>query len=82
MTHAQLAELAIRSAGSQAALAKAIGAPPAFVYQWRTGLRPIPARFALPIEKATAGRVSRHDLRPDIFGKAPTTSAKKLRRAG
>jgi len=68
---------AVHDAGSQTALAKAIGAAPQFVSQWVTGRRPVPPKFALLIERAF--RVSRHDLRPDIFGPAP--KKKGVRRA-
>jgi DNA-binding transcriptional regulator YdaS (Cro superfamily) len=73
---------------SQAALARAItvaGGPTALarslskllqkevrhyaVCKW--GRARIPAEYVLAIEQATG--VSRHDLRPDIFGPAPAT---------
>ena len=60
---------AVKVAGSQSALAKAVNAAPQFVSQWVTGRRPVPPKFALTIEKATG--VSRHELRPDVFGPAP-----------
>jgi len=68
---------AVLEAGSQAALAKAIGAAPPFVSQWVTGRRPVPPKFVLLIEKAFL--VSRHELRPDIFG--PVPKKKGTRRA-
>lgn len=55
--------------GGQAEFGRRIGAAPAFVYQWVTDKRPVPPRFARAIE-AEFG-VSRHDLRPDVFGPAP-----------
>lgn len=42
---------------------------PAMWSRWETGARPIPANRVLDIEKLTG--VSRHELRPDIFGPAP-----------
>lgn len=33
--------------------------------------RPIPTDICPKIEEATGGEISRHDLRPDIFGPAP-----------
>lgn len=63
---------AIEAAGSQSALAKAVNAAPQFVSQWVTGRRPVPPKFALAIEAVTG--VSRHDLRPDVFG--PATKGK------
>lgn len=29
--------------------------------------RPTPAEWCLPIERATEGKVTRHDLRPDLY---------------
>jgi len=63
---------AINAAGSQSALSQFLGVHPAFVSQWATGRRPVPGRWCIPIEQATGGAVTRHDLRPDIFGEAPT----------
>lgn len=64
---------AVEAAGSQSALAKAVDAAPQFVSQWILGRRPVPPKFALAIEKATG--VSRHALRPDVFGPAPEGEA-------
>ena len=52
-------------AGSQALLARLLGVTPAVVYQWVSGLRPVPVRYCAAIERATAGAVTRQDLRPD-----------------
>lgn len=38
--------------------------------RWETGGRQIPASRVLDVEKLTG--VSRHDLRPDVFGDTPT----------
>jgi len=58
---------AIRLAGSQQALAKACGLSQAAVSKWARGGK-ISAENAINIERATSGRVSALDLRPDIFG--------------
>ena len=50
---------------SAAELARQIKASPAFVYQWRRKIRPVPAGFCAAIERATNGAVSRKELRPD-----------------
>lgn len=50
--------------GSQLALANAIKVAPAQVSQWANGVRPVPAHYCVDIERATAGAVSRADLRP------------------
>lgn len=61
-------ELAIKAVGTQQNLATALGLSQGAVAQWVTGRRPIPPRQCIPIEEATGGVVSRHDLRPDVFG--------------
>lgn len=50
--------------GSKTKLARAINAQPQLVWQWATGVRPVPVRRCLPIELATGGDVTRKDLRP------------------
>lgn len=50
---------------SAAELARQIEASPAFIYQWQRKLRPVPVRYCCAIERATAGAVTRKDLRPD-----------------
>ena len=52
-------------------LASALGVPPPLVSQWKTGVRRVPAERVLAIEAATGHRVSRHDLRPDIYPREP-----------
>lgn len=59
---------AVDVAGGQSALAKAINVAPPVVWQWLKGLRPVPAHHCIPIEDATGGKVTRYDLRPDVFG--------------
>lgn len=41
------------------------------VSHWLSGEK-VPAERCVQIETATKGKVSRHDLRPDIFGEQPT----------
>lgn len=62
---------AIECVGSQTALAQHIGVTPQFVCQLANGTRPIPAALVRKIEQATAGAVTCHELRPDIFGETP-----------
>ncbi|MEN5285552.1 helix-turn-helix domain-containing protein [Stenotrophomonas lactitubi] len=57
---------AIDAVGGQGALARLLKVHPALVSQWRTGRRPVAAHHILSIEAMT--QVSRHELRPDIFG--------------
>lgn len=55
--------------GRQADLARKLGVTPQAVNQWVKGRRPVPVRLALAIERETG--VSRHRLRPDVFGTEP-----------
>ncbi len=64
-------EKAINHIGNQTELARALNTSQARVWNWLHRDSTIPAEFAVPIEKATNGKVTRYDLRPDIFGKPP-----------
>lgn len=52
---------------AQTELARKIGVTPGMVWQWVHSHRPIAAENVLKIEKATEGKVSRHELRPDLY---------------
>ncbi|WP_080291737.1 helix-turn-helix domain-containing protein [Stenotrophomonas maltophilia] len=67
--------IAIDKVGSQSALAKAVGVQPALVWQWVSGRRPVAAHHCLTIESKTG--VSRHELRPDVFGASAPKSRRK-----
>ncbi|MGH8652165.1 MAG: helix-turn-helix domain-containing protein [Gammaproteobacteria bacterium] len=64
---------AICCVGSQAALARCLGIRSQAVQQWTTTGR-APAERCLALEQATRGKVSRYELRPDVFGPAPARS--------
>lgn len=66
---------AIEIAGGQSALAVAIGTKQQNVWWWLNRKRAVPAEFVLPIERATSGRVSRHELRPDLYPSEPEVAA-------
>ena len=53
--------------GGQANLARQLAITPAAVSQWVMGKRPIPPQHCLAIERATGGKVTRANLRPDDF---------------
>jgi len=57
--------------GAKAKLAREIGIDPPFLYQLAVGIRSIPAARVLAIEQATGYRVSRHELRPDLYPREP-----------
>jgi DNA-binding transcriptional regulator YdaS (Cro superfamily) len=58
-------ERAIESVGSASELARRLGVTPAAVLQWQK----VPPSRVLVVESVTG--VSRHELRPDIFGSRP-----------
>ena len=52
---------------NQSGVARAVGVSPQAVSEvLRRGKR-VPAEWCLPIERATAGAITRHDLRPDLY---------------
>lgn len=67
-------ERAIELAGGQSALASKINRQQGHVHYWlRHAKAGVPPSAAIDIENALDGKISRHDLRPDIFGVAPTS---------
>lgn len=62
-----------RVPGGQKALAKQLDISPQAVNQWVKGSRPVSPRLALAIESLTG--VSRHELRPDVFGPSSNSEA-------
>jgi DNA-binding transcriptional regulator YdaS (Cro superfamily) len=65
---------AVEAIGGQVALAKMLGVNPSLISQWVTGRLKVAARHVLAIEAASG--ISRHDLRPDVFGPAPSVQDK------
>src|SRR5258706_5579390 len=53
--------------GGQAQLARILGVSQPNVWHWLHKSERVPAEYVLKIEQATGGKVSRHDLRPDIY---------------
>ena len=66
-------DVAVESAGSQAELARLLTVLPQHVYNWQK--RGVPPERCIDIEIAVGGAVTRYDLRPDVFGPAPTERA-------
>jgi len=60
---------ACKAAGGVVELARKLGIKPPSISEWKARKR-VPAERVLDVERLTG--VSRHDLRPDIFGPAPT----------
>jgi DNA-binding transcriptional regulator YdaS (Cro superfamily) len=60
-------QIAIRNAGGPTALARLLGVTPQAVGQWKL----VPPDKVLQVEQASG--VSRHELRPDVFGEKPAS---------
>lgn len=61
---------AIEAIGSQSALARLLKVTQGAVSKWVSGRKPLAAEHVLAVEAATS--VSRHRLRPDIYGPEPS----------
>ena len=61
---------AVEILGTQDALAEALGIRSPSISEWRSRGR-VPTERCLGIERATKGKVTRYELRPDVFGKQP-----------
>lgn len=62
----------VAQAGGVTAVAKAVGVSPQVVSNWiKRGQ--VSALFVVPFEAVTGA--SRHELRPDVFGRAPEKAA-------
>lgn len=66
---------AVEKIGGNVAMAKLLGVHPSFISQLVTERRKVPYSYCFAIEKATG--VSRHDLRPDVYGPEPTRPKRK-----
>lgn len=60
-------ERAIELVGGQSALARLCGVKQGHVWHWLRQAKRVPAERVIPIEMATKGAVTRHDLRPDLY---------------
>lgn len=61
-------EAAIAAAGGVTALAHRLDTTPQRIVNWRARGR-VPAGMVLAVESATG--ISRHEIRPDVFGEPP-----------
>lgn len=69
-------ELALDREGlTQAELASLTELTPQAVHNWT--VRGVPAERCADIERVTAGRITRFELRPDLFGKLPKHAANR-----
>lgn len=60
----------IDAAGGASSLAKRLGVKPPTVYQWKSGVRPIPPRHAIAIGKMWPEVATAAELCPKVFGPA------------
>lgn len=51
--------------GSQKMIAKVLGISQQAVSDWRSNA--IPGRHVIALEKATGGKITRYELRPDLY---------------
>jgi len=68
--HQTLIKRAIKKVGSQKKLAEAIGLSQQGVSYLLNSSSRVSAEVAIKIERATAGEISRAELRPDLFSEA------------
>lgn len=66
-----LIERAVQLKGSQEKLAEACKVSQQQISYLLNEAKAISAEMAAKVHEATTGAVSKHDLRPDIFGEAP-----------
>lgn len=59
--------IAVELAGGQSALARMIGVRQGYIWKWLQSGMPSP-KYCLAIERVTFGKVTRYQLRPDVFG--------------
>lgn len=57
----------VKETGGLEAAGKALGLHPTVVCRYANGSRPVPPKRAVEIEEITGGRVTRSDLRPDLW---------------
>jgi len=69
-------ERVIEILGSQEGLAATLGIKSPSISGWRNRKK-VPADRCIAIENAVEGRVTRYDLRPDVFGAAPMKTRKR-----
>jgi DNA-binding transcriptional regulator YdaS (Cro superfamily) len=60
-------EQAIAAAGNMSKLAERLGLTFQHIQQWRKAGR-VPAEWARKVEAAVESKVTRYELRPDVFG--------------
>ena len=67
----------VTEVGGRAEAARKLGITVGMVGHVLNGVRCLSVARAKVVEDQTEGRITRHDLRPDVFGKAPEPGAKE-----
>lgn len=70
-------QAAICAIGSQGKLAALLGKQQGHVGKWLHRDRKVPAEMCIAIERATGGKVTRYELRPDVFGDPPVNGRRR-----
>ena len=60
-------QIAVKECGGQARLGSILGISQSAISQFSTGRRPVPSTLCADIEAATNCKVTREQLRPDVF---------------
>lgn len=55
--------------GTEQALAEAVGRKQPTVHGVLKRGKEVPAEWCIPLERATGGKIKRHELRPDLYPK-------------
>lgn len=69
--------VAVELVGGQAQLARMIGVSQPHVWHWLHKAERVPAEHVIAIEKATGGRITRAQLRPDLYSENEAKPAAK-----
>lgn len=72
--HTNPLDAAVEFFGTQQALAEKLGIKSPSISEWRSRGK-VPVIRCVEIEMATNGAISRHALRPDVFGPMPRGKA-------
>ncbi len=58
---------AVKLAGGQSALARKLGVRQGNVWSWLNRSKRVDENYAIPVEKAVESKVTRYELRPDLY---------------
>jgi DNA-binding transcriptional regulator YdaS (Cro superfamily) len=78
MNHTSIEKACRALGGRKVDVARVLGISPAAVTRWGDT---VPVHRAIALEHASGGKVTRYDLRPDIFGERPAKPARRRRAA-